>query len=92
MSPGRPSGSWLSPLDSLLRLDHGAAHVVPTVGADDVRHHHRATLGTSVQLLGLQGVVRTPLARTRIGVLTLGESHGTNLPEGGRSAVENSSK
>jgi hypothetical protein len=68
--------SRLLALDRLGRLDHRAAHVMSAVGADDVRHHHRATLGAGMQLLGLQRVVRTPLAGPGIGMLALGKGHG----------------
>lgn len=74
--------SRLLALDLLRRLDHRPAHVVSAIRTDDVRHHHRATLGTGVELLGLQRVVRTTLAGSGVGMLTLGKGHGWNLPEG----------
>jgi len=59
-----------------IRSDNRPAHVMPTIGASDMRRHGRATFGARLQLLGTQAVVRTALTGARIGMFTFGYSHG----------------
>jgi hypothetical protein len=70
--PSSPPPSRLS----LLRLDHGAAHVVAAVGTRDVRRLRRPALRASLELLRLHAVVRAALAGAGIGVFAFRDGHG----------------
>ena len=66
----------------LLRLNHRPATVMAAVRTDDVRRNRRATLGTGLQLLGLQPMMRAAHAGTGIRLFAFGNGHGTNLRMG----------
>jgi len=65
----------VSLFNSILGINNRPAHVVPTVGAGDVRGGRRAALGAGLELLGGQSMVRATLAGARIRMFTLGDSH-----------------
>jgi len=71
--PGAPG--WVIFSYSILGIDNRAAHVMTTVGAGDVRRRRPTALGTGLQLLGGQAVMRATLAGAGIGMFAFGDGH-----------------
>ena len=71
---------WLSRsvlLGLLAHINHIATHVIATLWANNVRRNAGAAVWTVTGLLALDAVVRSPLARPRIGMLSLWYGHRT---------------
>jgi hypothetical protein len=64
-----------------LRLDQRPPAVVTAIRANHVRGLLSATFWARLELLRLEGVVRTSHAGARIRLFALGYGHGSNLSE-----------
>ena len=81
---GRAKGVQSLALESgnLFRgFDDRTTHVLPAVGASDVRGNLHPAFGAWLQLFGGKAVVRPALATARIGVFSFRDGHGRGSME-----------